>query len=252
MAQGMAHDLTGNLFGRLTVIERVKTKQHGHRVWLCECSCGNTKEIRGGSLVRGDTESCGCLKKEVSRDNLRTYMDKFGHVANKTHGLSGTDTYNIYHGMLSRCYNANSSVYEYYGAKGVIVCERWKESVVNFIEDMGERPSKEYSLERLNGNLGYCKDNVIWATDVIQARNNSMRVNNISGVTGVCFSKYNDCWVAFASNPNTMKAERGTFPLKKYGEDAFKMACEWRDKTIERYNRDYSAGYSEGHGCSGA
>lgn len=92
---------------------------------------------------------------------------------------------NIYYTMKSRCTNPNHNRYEYYGGRGIRVCDRWLESFDNFIRDMGARPSEKHSLERIDPNGDYEPGNVVWATQKAQARNKRLYKNNRSGFRGV-------------------------------------------------------------------
>jgi hypothetical protein len=89
----------------------------------------------------------------------------------KTHGLSKTPEYKIWKEMRRRCHTPTSSDYKYYGAKGIKVCQRWRKSFVNFIKDLGQRPSNLYSIERRNNQKGYTPSNCYWATRKEQGSN---------------------------------------------------------------------------------
>jgi hypothetical protein len=89
------------------------------------------------------------------------------------HGCSGTNEYQIWKQMIKRCHNPNDPTYPYYGGRGIIVCSRWRHSFVNFITDMGRRPSLNHSIDRLKGHLSYSPDNCKWSTKKEQVRNRS-------------------------------------------------------------------------------
>lgn len=150
-------DLTGHPpFGRLTVVRYAGKNQQRYALWLCQCECGNSCTIRSSSLINGSTQSCGCLQKDTVT------------ARNTTHGLTGSPEYGHWSGMLSRCADPYN---EHYGAKGIRVCDRWQESFAAFLEDMGPRPSAKHSIERDDGDGGYCKENCRWATSKEQNRN---------------------------------------------------------------------------------
>ena len=88
------------------------------------------------------------------------------------HGMCGRIEYRCWKGMNQRCHNPSNPLYRYYGAKGIVVCEQWRRSFVQFLSDVGPRPSLEYSLDRFpNASGNYEPGNVRWATDTQQARN---------------------------------------------------------------------------------
>lgn len=143
-------DLTGKKFGRLTVVELASKNKRGVYYWLCRCECKNTKVIRGGHLREGIIKSCGCLRKELTKQRQTT------------HGMLNTSEYKIWLGMKTRCSNKNTIGYKDYGSRGITVCERWLK-FENFFEDMGERPQNK-TLDRINNNSEYSKMNCRWAT----------------------------------------------------------------------------------------
>lgn len=93
-----------------------------------------------------------------------------------THGMSGTPEYRAWLNLKQRCFNPNNPEYIYYGARGITVCDRWKDSFENFYADMGPRPSENHSIERQQVNGNYEPNNCIWALPIVQASNRRTNV----------------------------------------------------------------------------
>jgi hypothetical protein len=159
---GRFRDLSGERFGRLLVLQKNGYNKHHQLYWLCECDCGNRKNVLGCVLSRGDTNSCGCLVKEsIAKVNYR-------------HGMTKTPIYGLWHAMIQRCYDKNCDVYYRYGGRGINVCNKWQ-TFEGFYEDMGDKP-KGKSLERLDNDGDYCPENVVWADAKAQANNKRSNV----------------------------------------------------------------------------
>ena len=157
-------DRVGLRYGSLVVIalsrREFRSSRHGYaNYWKCQCDCGNQTEVHQSNLVSGNTGSCGCKSSRLMISKRNT-----------THGMSKTPTYSSWSAMKDRCYQETHKEYKRYGALGITVCGRWKNSFENFLEDMGERP-KGYSLERIDPFKGYSPSNCVWATKEQQANN---------------------------------------------------------------------------------
>lgn len=134
----------------------------------CRCSCGTERLVNRKNLKSGATRSCGCHRREVGA----TLAVRRKRNAS-THGMSGAPEYTAFHAMHQRCGNERCSEYPRYGGRGIRVCKRWTgpDGFVNFLADMGRRPTDSHSIERKDNNKGYGPDNCVWATDNEQNRN---------------------------------------------------------------------------------
>ncbi|GAE32435.1 AP2 domain-containing protein [Alkalihalobacillus hemicellulosilyticus] len=174
---GKALDLTGKKFGRLTVIKREGSNKHKQAIWKCLCECGNETMVVASKLKSGYTQSCGCLQKERTSE------------ASIIHGHSRkSPEYKIWATMLQRCDNQNYKDYEYYGGRGIRVCDCWK-SFEKFIVDMGNRPSSNHTIERIDNDKDYNKSNCVWENRTVQSRNQRLRKDNTTGIKGVQWDK---------------------------------------------------------------
>lgn len=159
-------DLSGQRFGRLVAISlapREQWRKPGAE-WLCACDCGVKKVIQAVILKSGDSNSCGCLRRQLATERAKSKPAR-------THGLPRDASYNTWKNMKQRCSNAKNPDYEYWGGRGIQVCERWLNSYQAFLEDMGQRPSSKHSIDRRNNDGDYEPSNCYWATPVEQANN---------------------------------------------------------------------------------
>jgi hypothetical protein len=149
-------DLTGHRFGKLTV-----QRWAFHSQWLCMCDCGRESLVLTSNLNRGNTTSCGCVKRIVASKRATT------------HGLSRTLAYKTWLGIRARCLRPSHPSYSDYGGKGIGIWDEWAVSAERFIADVGQPPTLGHSLDRIDNSKGYEPGNVRWATDVEQANNKS-------------------------------------------------------------------------------
>lgn len=179
-------DLTGGVFGRLTVvrISSQKTKDNKYQYW-CSCSCGNPDlHLKSANGLRtGNTKSCGCLQREnilkVSEGNVGT---------GKYYETKLKGTYRCWVNIKARCDDPNHQAYVNYGGRGITYIDKWKD-FEGFLEDMGERP-KGLSINRIDVNKGYSVENCEWANGARQGRD---RRKSKAGITseykGVSYNK---------------------------------------------------------------
>ncbi len=159
-------DVKGQRFGRLIVIEKAeKTDVGKNAFWLCKCDCGNEKIIGSRNLRSGDSQSCGCLHRDV----------------HTTHKLSKHPLFAVWHAMKARCYNPTNKDYNNYGARNITICNEWLD-VCNFIkwaENNGYKYGTGFSIDRINCNGNYEPSNCKFSTNLEQANNkrNNILVN---------------------------------------------------------------------------
>lgn len=170
-------DMTGEKCGRLTVLRRQGSDKHKNATWNCLCDCGNESIVPTYKLRSGHTQSCGCYNKQ------RTAETSFKH--GHSHGVL---EYEVWASMIQRCTNPDNKDYANYGGRGIGVSDEWK-TYSNFIKDMGTRPTRKHTLERVNNEDGYNKGNCIWDNRTNQARNQRIRKDNTTGTRGVQWDK---------------------------------------------------------------
>ena len=159
---GKVIDITGQTFGKLTVLKEAGRNSENRATWVCKCECGKEAIVIGKSLRQGHTKSCGC-------------------IVNK-HNMTDTPTWTTWRAMMRRCYETTFKHYSRYGARGILVQESWHE-FVNFYNDMGERPDGT-SLDRINNDGNYEVTNCRWADNFTQ-NNNRGNYNTSYTLNGV-------------------------------------------------------------------
>lgn len=157
----MKLDLINERFTRLTVVKRVVKKRV---YWLCECDCGNFKEVQTSHLRSGATQSCGCLQKERARKS------------NTKHDGKGTRLYRIWKNLRQRCNNENNPRYKDYGGRGLKVCEEWND-FINFKKwSLENGYDVNLEIDRIENDKGYSGNNCRWTTTLVNNSNRRITV----------------------------------------------------------------------------
>lgn len=170
-------DLTGIKFGRLTVVSLAGRDSGGRAQWRCVCDCGSEGVYDGYNLKSGKIKSCGCLRKEVTA------------AVHRDHGGSRSILYGVWNSMKNRCLNPNVKAYKNYGARGIDVCQKWRDDFSAFRDwALASGYSKGLSLDRIDNDAGYCPSNCRWVTPKEQSRNR--RANRI--IDGKCLAEWQE------------------------------------------------------------
>jgi hypothetical protein len=162
-------NLSNKRFGELKVLRlgSIKKTNKGRNLYhyVCECSCGNIKEILGWNISSGKSKSCGCTDGFLPEE----------------HRMTKSREYRVWSKMKNRCLNPNNKRFKDYGGRGITVCVEWRHSFKTFYKDMGNRPENK-TLDRIDNNKGYSKENCRWATNKEQSSN--MRSNHFLEYNG--------------------------------------------------------------------
>lgn len=151
-------DLTGQRYGRLTVIEEEKRNTGEKTKWICHCDCGKNTNVSTDNLRAGRVVSCGCSKKEKATK----------------HGQWGTRIYRIWADMKQRCSNTKHKYYHRYGGRGITVCDEWTEDFQAFYDwAMDNGYQGNLTIDRKDNDKGYHPDNCRWTTHKKNCNNRS-------------------------------------------------------------------------------
>jgi hypothetical protein len=165
-------DLSNKKFGRLTVIKFLGLDNYNQAQWMCECDCGNERQVKTSKLTSGVIISCGCLNYSTTSENKIV------------HGMANTIIYKRWAGIKGRCCNPKNHAYKDYGGRGIKICDEWKEDFVAFYSWAMENGYNEnLSIDRIDVNGNYTPDNCRWVTSIEQQ--NNTRHNILLTVNGV-------------------------------------------------------------------
>lgn len=156
-------DISGRRFGRWTVLSRAYPLKNRQSQWLCRCDCGTQALVMRRGLMRGTSQSCGCLRNEMAA--LRVFE----------HGLTHHKLFNVWKNMMSRCYRRTDTAFSRYGGRGIKVCQRWHD-IRLFVADNEHLALPGLTLDRRNNDGDYTPDNTRWATRTTQALNRRSNV----------------------------------------------------------------------------
>lgn len=213
---GAKRNILGQKFNKLTVIEELGSRKPGKIYWKCRCDCGNIVEVCTGNLTTNQVKSCGCF--------------------NIKHNMTNSKFYAVWSVMKYRCKDLTN---EGYGGRGITYDSSW-EHFENFYNDMFSTYAEGLSLDRIDNNGNYSKENCRWTTRQIQSRNmRKPRDNNLSKYRNVSYdSKYGKYFVR-------VRLLDGTYAETKYFDDEY-LAAKYVDEIIDLYNLPNIRNFNKG------
>lgn len=213
--KGTPKDITGKKRGKLTAIESTGNKcSNGDYIWLFLCDCGEYCERNLGFFNHSKSvQSCGCARSEIvqSKENY--------------HGMQNTPEYTSWRKVRERCYSVNCPDYKDYGEVGIKMSDEWYDSFKQFYEDMGAKPNPKCTLDRIDSNKGYYKENCRWSIPAVQARNQRSFIGN-SKYKGVHYEKESGKWATCLSVGNIRDRKIGRYDNEDHAAAAYNLATK--------------------------
>jgi hypothetical protein len=206
-------DITGKKSYKLEALYNTGEKStNNDYLWCCKCDCGNTTLVSIGNFNSGHTKSCGCIKKEsaAKRDG--------------SHGLGNTSEYTSWRKIRERCYNPKDKLYSKYGEIGILMSPSWESGFVNFYADMGDKPEPNYTVDRIDPNKGYSKENCRWASPYVQSRNKLPSSTGSSRFKGVQWEKSSCKWIASFTLGDIKARKIGRYTNEEHAAAAYNLA----------------------------
>lgn len=222
------NDLTGQKFGRLTVIGRAPNDRKGRAMWWCECNCGNikAKPVQGYDLISGRVRSCGCLYFESNKGR------------NATHSMSQSRIYREWVSMKGRC-----SRHKRYISKGITVCPEWSSFEVFYDWAMSSGYSDDLTLDRSDNDGNYCPDNCRWVT--MKEQQNNRRNNRIV--------VYNDTPFTVATLADFLGIPYATLWQRinsGWSQEDWNLAPNLNNKNLRRIKHEFDRNYGQSDLCN--
>ncbi|WWT40487.1 deoxyuridine 5'-triphosphate nucleotidohydrolase [Staphylococcus phage PT94] len=216
---------SGDIINNLKIINEEPKNKHGKRQYKCQCLlCGSETIELATNIKTGRKTSCGCDYGQKISDSMMK------HGGRKNH----TSEYSSWCAMKTRCYNKNYHSYHRYGGRGIIVCDKWRDSFDNFLEDMGEKPFKNYQLDRIDNNGNYEPSNCRWVSPK-ENSNNRKKPENKTGYTGIYFREKTSRFLV------SMSHNRKNIYIGSY--KSIEQALEARKNYIIEFNKTHGTQY---------
>ena len=206
-------EIKGQKLWMLTAVEPKHKDKHDRVHWEFLCDCGEVKVSIPSDVRNGRVKSCGCLLKEWAREMGKANKGKIGR---QTHGKSKTREYAAWLAMRDRCYNSSLPGYKNHGGRGIKVCDKWNNSFEEFLKDMGEKPSKFHSMDRIDNDGNYEPGNCRWATRITQNRNTRSVVYVEYNGMNKCLSEWCNYFGIHTSSLTQMAKKKGRVGAVEY------------------------------------